>query len=111
MSLSIGGRTEIVSPDGITYLQSGTVHVGPGHEETVYYPVPFQSPPNLALEEPWHDWQIVEQRPDCFRIKSLSSFSRDVRWTARGLRVVPAPVPPPFPPPQVTEQTAAPAGN
>ena len=57
--------------------------------------------PNLELTENDDDCEIVDQKPDHFRLRSRKAFGSDVEWKARGIRVSPvaAPVPPPWPAP------------
>lgn len=81
--LSIGPTTADTSNH-----QSGKVTIPAGQELDVYYPGPFASPPNLQTETIFDDCLVIEQRPDHFRIKNPSPFSREVRWEARGVAVV-----------------------
>jgi hypothetical protein len=84
MSFSFGDRTEVVAP-GVPYTrQTGLVSVPPGQELTIYYPNPYQSPPNLVIADPSHDCHVSEQHPDYFRVKNDSAGLRDFEWTARG---------------------------
>jgi hypothetical protein len=97
MSFSIGGRTQVVPPpadstareDGV---QRGKAFVPAGQEMTVYYPTPYTSTPNLEFEESDNkrNFQIVDQKPDHFRVKNLSPWSADVPWKARGIAVTAA---------------------
>lgn len=123
MSLSIGGRTnQVVSSssteDGV-YQQEGTAHLKGGGDADVYYPVPYQRPPNLELTNDDHHCEIVEQKEDHFRVHNGHAFHEDIHWKARGLRVVartgpiPAPAPSPaaepvLPPPSVSPGTPPP---
>src|SRR5262249_11773804 len=72
--------------DGICQ-QSGKVVLTSNNEIAIYYPSPYPSPPNLVVESPWDDYIITDQKPDHFRIKNASNFSRHITWTARGVRV------------------------
>ena len=56
-------------------------------EIAIYYPLPYPAPPSLVLESPWDDCIITDQKPDHFRVKNTSNFSRHITWTARGMRV------------------------
>ena len=107
MSLSFGGRTEVVAPEGALTRQSDTIHLGPAQEIFVYYPVPYATPPNLVVSDTWRDCRVVEQRPDGFRVKNMSSSARDMDWTARGTKALAAAVVVTSPPSQPTEPTAS----
>jgi hypothetical protein len=95
--------------------QEGTVSLRPGSEQTVYYPLPYASPPNLELQDNYDSYEVVEQKETCFRIRSGSSpWNRPATWKARGVRAL-APVPsvptPPFeptPPPMLLPPTPIP---
>jgi hypothetical protein len=94
MSLNIGGNSD----ENGALVQTGTVSVPANAELEVYYPVPYAGPPNLEIED-WHqDCVITEQKDNHFRIRNNhGSWSRNVSWKARGLRVPPAVIvnPPP----------------
>ena len=70
-------------------VQKGTLHPS-DFDQDVFYPIPYASPPNLTIDEPFHrDVLIVEQEADHFRVrytkdKPLAIFG--VEWTARGTR-------------------------
>jgi hypothetical protein len=112
MSFTVGERHEIVSGEndlppnacsGDLLEQVGNVRVADHAEVDVYYPYPYISPPNLALEGDSDHCFIVQQRRDRFRVKNTGLFDRDVRWRARGLKLVLAPpvvVPASGPPPE-----------
>src|SRR5262249_47420997 len=92
MNFQFGGRNETVhstASDKPGQVQSGSASVA-GHQEIdVYYPVPLVSPPNLVISE--SAWvQVVDQKPDHFRVKNNTPMSWDFKWMARGV-----PVPPP----------------
>jgi hypothetical protein len=101
MSLQFGGKTEVVrevvpKPDGV-YEQSGAVKLPPHQDVTVYYPVPYLSPPNLTvLDTPRYErpFRVTEQRADRFRAENNSSEPIMVEWWSKGLRVVPVPFAP-----------------
>ena len=96
LSFSCGGRT-INNPhdDPSVLSQTGSVTVVHGQELQVYYPVPYASPPNLELDDNLHRYEIIDQKPDRFRIRNVSGLGNfEVRWTARGVRATPAIVPP-----------------
>jgi hypothetical protein len=88
MSLSIGGKSEVVSHDDVAGLERGNVHIGPGQEQTVYYPAPYMSPPNLEFEDTavTAKCQIVEQRPDGFRVRNMGATPVDISWKTRGVK-------------------------
>jgi hypothetical protein len=98
MSLSFGGRNEVVGPgdtaNGVV-RQDGTVEVPPHQETVVFYPIPYASTPNLTvldaprMKRPFH---LTEQRPDGFRVKNDTSDPLMVDWSAKGVRL-----PPPLP--------------
>jgi hypothetical protein len=113
MSLQIGGRTthqvtsESIGEDGV-FVEKGVAHVKGNGDLDVYYPVPYQHPPNVELVDGGERCDIVEQKEDHFRIRNPHGGKVDVQWKARGMRVasshtapaVPtAAVPPPDPPP------------
>jgi hypothetical protein len=78
----------------------------PGTPMTVYYPVPYASPPNLEIHDHFKRYIILEQRADCFRIVQ-DMPGLPVEWTARGVRapslttVGPAVQAPVFPGPNI----------
>jgi hypothetical protein len=89
MSLQFGGgasTTEVVHTDDTAYAQTGKVHVPPGKEIEVYYPVSYVSSPNLELDSTFDDCLIVEQKADHFLVKNTGSFSREAKWKARGTK-------------------------
>ncbi len=97
MSFSFGEHTEVVAPDGNLTKQTGTIHVPPGQEVMVYYPGPYASPPNLVVDDTFHQCSVIEQRPDGFRVKNSSPFAQDVTWSARGMRAATVTVSPAAP--------------
>lgn len=109
MSISIGGKhiTPGLHEDG-AFVQEGKVHVPPGCQQAVYYPLPYAAPPNLDIDCTLHQCNIVEQKADHFVICNHGVFPRSVDWTARGVKCGPPPglpLPPPepvpaLPPPQ-----------
>ena len=81
-----------------------------GEERTVYYPVPYCSPPNLTLEvdNGFVQVTLLDQKPDQFRFVSRGlavNNKVDVCWKAKGVRAggPPPPVPPPPEPPSPTQ--------
>ena len=70
--------------DGVL-AQKGEVRCGPDTPVVVYYPVPYASPPNLETHDHFHQWTILEQKADCFRVVQ-NSPGPPMNWTARGVR-------------------------
>lgn len=97
LALNFGGWSQ-KSDDPSIVAQSGSVPIPKGQEVVVYYPRPYASPPNLELEDTFHNYKIVEQRPDCFRVRNESG-TWDLKWTARGVPVQPPVVATPTTPP------------
>ncbi len=100
MSFTFGGRTEVVSPPPVPgpvagtaeWQQMGNVRVPVGEEMTVYYPIPYASPPNLVITGRGGACRVIEQKADCFCIKNNSDLPFELGWTARGVKA-PPPVP------------------
>jgi hypothetical protein len=85
MSITIGGRTEMAQPADLL-VQEGDVTVRGKGEVDVFYPISFSAPPNLIIAECFAMCEVVDQRPDHFRIKNTSLLPRSVNWTAKGTR-------------------------
>jgi hypothetical protein len=109
MSFSIGERHIEAPADGSALVQNGEVRVPSGMEQDVYYPIPFACPPNLVIDDCVHEYAIIDQRADHFRIRNLRKAgvmgdALEVEWTARGLRArtiaVPVAVSVPLPAPE-----------
>lgn len=66
--------------------QKGSLPKASGEPVTVYYPVPYASPPNLELRDPLNKCRIIDQRADSFRIVQDGPGMPDVNWTARGVK-------------------------
>jgi hypothetical protein len=92
--LSFGG-CERAEADGVL-TQTGKVTCKCESQVTVYYPVPYASPPNLEIHDQAKNFSLLEQRADCFRIVQVSPGLPNVDWTARGMRA-PAVIAPPTP--------------
>lgn len=96
MNLSFGGKTVVTpasdSPAKEEGLQRGKAHVPHGQEISVYYPVPYNSPPNLEFEgaDGGRHFQVIDQKPDCFRVKNMNSMNAELAWKARGIPVTTA---------------------
>lgn len=90
MSFTVGGRYATPGCDPEPFTQSGEVSLHYLEERSVYYPLPFASPPNLELADMFGNYQLVEQQPDFFKVKCLGAGSplTKLRWKARGQRVV-----------------------
>jgi hypothetical protein len=91
MSFTIGGKTENVTSEEVGGRQHGKLQVAPGQESVVYYPTPYMSPPNLEFDDAnvTKTCQIVEQRPDGFRVRNTNGATIDVGWQARGMKATP----------------------
>ncbi len=77
---------------GGAVTQKGALTFGNGEPVTVYYPVPFASPPNLEIRDQPNKCKIIDQRADCFRIVQDGPGVPPVHWTARGVTVPASPV-------------------
>jgi hypothetical protein len=91
MSISFGGRSSEARDDGLLE-QEGEVEVKEGMTQTVYYPVPYASPPNLVIDNFFGNVEIEEQAWDHFRVRGVK-VGLAVEWKAKGLRGPPAPPP------------------
>jgi hypothetical protein len=93
----MSGHTEWIHDEDGAFAQSGSVSIPANHEQDVYYPVPYHSPPNLTLEDTWNGCVVRGQWPDHFRVKNSGLFSSELTWKARGIkafeRAVLVPVP------------------
>jgi hypothetical protein len=114
MSFTFGGRQELVGQfdDPSCFRQGGRLTIQAGHEIDVYYAIPYQSPPNLVLDDEsagprLKSCEIREQFPDHFRVRNPGIFPVEVAWTARGMRSMPAP-PPTVPAPAILETSPPP---
>jgi hypothetical protein len=94
--------------------QSGAVALRGPRPQTVYYPIPFVSTPNLALDssEDGDDaeedgWELLEQQRDHFTIRRMGS-PIELKWTAKGLQAL-SPTAPGTVVPVSHEQPAPPA--
>src|SRR5947209_430843 len=82
MSLQIGGRTshhvtsESIGEDGV-FTEQGVAHLKGSGDMDVYYPVPFQHPPNLELTDDSDRCDIVEQKEDHFRLHNPHAWKAD----------------------------------
>jgi hypothetical protein len=84
-------RSVSTAEDGV-WKQTDTVAVPAGHEQDVFYPIPYGNPPNLTISSSFNECVVVAQFPDHFRVKNPDVFEHDVEWVAKGLRVPPMPV-------------------
>lgn len=89
MSLNFGGKTEVVQSDDGTGSQCGKIQLAAYEELTVYYPVPYYSPPNLQLDTGCEHFRITDQRADHFKVKNVNGLTREVSWKARGMKSLP----------------------
>lgn len=108
MSVSFEGRKSIIHHDDQTYSQTGKLEVPPGQEIEIYYAVPYAGPPNLVVSSTFSECQVIEQRPDHFRVKNTMSSPREVTWTARGLKGPPAVVVVPAATPEIVPTASKP---
>jgi len=71
--------------------QQGSVTVGDDNPVEIYYPISYNSPPNLTiLATPKGSVLIVEQKADHFKIKKNTGLiTVDVQWQAQGARPAP----------------------
>jgi hypothetical protein len=69
--------------------QKGGLPSSNGGPVTVYYPVPYASPPNLELHDQLNKCRIVEQRADGFVVQDGQGLL-GVSWTARGVKGPPS---------------------
>jgi len=85
MNIQLGGRT-VLQEDSLTLTQQGSIAASSGQEVDVFYPVPYASPPNLVLEDFTHNYTVVDQKPDRFRLRNNGPFTPTCEWTAHGVR-------------------------
>jgi hypothetical protein len=97
----------IERPEHVTYVgrdavleQKGDVTVHSGEIVDVYYPIPYGSPPNLTIDDSFHHYEVIDQKPGFFRLRNKGGGWPSVKWVARGIR---APVQ--SPPALVPEET------
>jgi hypothetical protein len=99
MNISLGGHSAAVSvPLGEeqgTFEQTGRLPVRTGPDPVcVYYAVPFAAPPNLEIEDPSGQSEIVDQKENCFKVRfhaNVTSSPQTLAWKARGSRASQAP--------------------
>jgi hypothetical protein len=99
MSLQIGGKT-VVSPDESLLEQEGCLDIN-ANEQTVYYPIPYQCPPNLEIKADLTVYTLVEQRADRFIIRFSGLRVQKAGWKAKGVRASTLSPPPPLTHPEV----------
>lgn len=118
MSLSFGGKYSGCSchsnengpcscKSGVL-IQAGTLDLRSPSIQTIYYPIPYQGPPNLTLTSAVEDYEIVEQQADHFCVKMKQGMG-PLSWKARGIRT-PTSLPPvqfPAPLPNPNQQEPA----
>ena len=118
MGIAIGNRTaeemkSCSSPgpsaeDNGPLTQEGKIHIRPGSEKLVYYPIPYSSPPNLELADDLDYCDVIEEKENCFRVRFHTGFSTSQQtlcWKARGVRCAPPPAPPAAQPSDATPPT------
>jgi hypothetical protein len=86
MNIQLGGGT-VATEDALTFSQRGSISASAGQEVDVYYPVPYASPPNLVIEDFTHNYSIIDQKSDHFRVRNNGLFAPSCDWTARGVKV------------------------
>ena len=89
MSLSFGERHYDGRDDGLL-CQEDEFELRDGASRTVYYPIPYASPPNLVVASTFGHVEIEEQAADHFRVSCTDAVGQ-VTWKAKGLRVTPPP--------------------
>jgi hypothetical protein len=87
LSLNFGGHSS-KADDPAVLTQTGSATIPRGQEAVVYYPKPYTSPPNLETDDSFHNYKIVEQKPECFRVRNEGG-AWDLKWTARGVGTQP----------------------
>jgi hypothetical protein len=91
MSFTIGGRTyehdayTNCYEDGL-YVQRGKIRIPANSEQDVYYPVAYEHPPNVVLEDDHDDCAVIDQQADHFRVRNNGLFRETLSWCARGTR-------------------------
>src|SRR5262249_37445640 len=72
---------------GAPLEQKGEARLAIGAEQTVKFPMPFASAPEIETQDSWlHEFKIVEKTPTEFRIRNTADQVIWVNWTARGER-------------------------
>jgi hypothetical protein len=69
-------------PSAIPFPQSGTFQCSPGKEGQVFFPLPYDSPPNVVLS----GGELLECTAQGFKWRNSGSFGHEERWTAKGVR-------------------------
>lgn len=70
-------------PSVVPFSQAGTFYSSPGGEEHVYFPIPYESPPNVVLSPVVG---VVECTANGFRWRNSGNSGVQVMWTAKGVR-------------------------
>jgi hypothetical protein len=93
MNISLGGHSAAVAVPMVeeqgAFEQVGRLPVRCGPEQVVFYAVPFTSPPNLEIEDPSAQCDIVDQKENCFKVRfhaNVTSSPQTLSWKARGTR-------------------------
>jgi hypothetical protein len=102
MNISLGGHSAAVSvplaEEQGTFEQTGRLPVRTGPDPVcVFYAVPFASPPNLDVEDPSGQCDIIEQKENCFKVRfhaNVTSSPQTLAWKARGTRASQTPATP-----------------
>ena len=75
--------------------------------QTVYYPIPFASPPNLTLGDNIHHAEIEEQAADHFKVRFHIVAIGTTTWKAKGIHGArPSPPEPVYTTPPVPAESA-----
>jgi hypothetical protein len=80
-----------LGPAGDLLVQTGTIQVRADVSDPtidVYFPIAYETPPELTWLNMPYDFRVLEQRADGFQVKFSSSYSGvgPPQWRARGLR-------------------------
>lgn len=81
----VDARAKALAPE--TRAERGSVKIPGGIDNdvaTVYYRVPFATPPNLTIDSAQQEYSILEQKADHFRIKNLFRARNEIAYTAQG---------------------------
>jgi hypothetical protein len=92
-SFSVGG-SEHKNGDEEVLCQEGETTLQPGQSLEVFYPIAYEHPPNLELSSTFNEYDIIDQRMDCFRVRNRDQLhTTSITWKARGTKCLPKPVP------------------
>jgi hypothetical protein len=87
----------IERPEHVTYVgndavleQKGEVTIHSGQIVDVYYPIPYGSPPNLTIDDSFHHYEVIDQKPDFFPAEKQGGLARGQMGGARHPHAGPA---------------------